>query len=216
MRWFLIVAGFLVLLLAGAAGGSVYALQKFHGEFLNTAQTNLEKASGLPILLKDISTGGITGDATIGEVSLLGTRADHKPLVTFSGVNVKVDPKSFLSGILIVDHITAEAVSINVEGTNYGLKDIATSLSAARGNVNASAEGPVVIIKSVSLPAGKFTVGGQVFGRPVQASHQFNGLRLAALGENSGGERLPKLLQQILTRFMLNALGARDLKAILR
>ena len=216
MRWLFIFAGIFVVLILGSVGGGIYALKKFHGDFMETAQGSLEKAAGLPVVIKDIQTGGFTGEAEINELVLLGKRSDHKPLITFKKVKVKVDPKSMIFGVLVIESMSAESVGINIEGSNYGLKEIVSSLDAAGKDLEALKGGPVVIIKSVSLPAGKFTVGGEAFGRPVQASHEFGELRLAALGENSDGAPLPKLLQQILAKFTQNALGVPDFKGILR
>lgn len=215
MRLFLIVGGIVAVLILGIVGGGFYSLSKFHGEFTEVTQGNMEKAAGLPVVLKDISSAGLTGGAAIGEVSLLGKRSDHKPLVTFTNVKVKVDPKSMIFGVLIIESISAESVRINVESSSYGLKEIVSSLNQAGRNLEAMKDGPIVIIKSVSLPGGDFIVGGEAFGRSVQARHEFGELRLAALGENSDGAPLPKLLQQILARFTQNALGVPDFKGIL-
>ncbi|MBE7636416.1 hypothetical protein GUA87_06130 [Sneathiella sp. P13V-1] len=209
------IAG-LALFVVVAGGGSYWFLKSKARSFETVVQQQLAQATGRNVQLEDVSFDMASTTGRIGKLKIYDSVGADKPLFTFSDVTVDIVPNTIFMGVVRVRSITASAIAVNISGNGARVLDLAKSATNASKNISTLASKPLVIVESVSFPAGVVTVGGSMFGMSVEQKFNFAPLKMAALGESSGGQPLPRILNQITGNMTGRVLSLPHFRSILR
>ncbi len=209
------VVGLIALAISSGAGVYLFLKSKV-SSFETVVQKQLQIATGRNVGLENVSFDFKTTTGSIEKLTIYDSVGADKPLFTFSDVKVDLAPNTVFMGVVRIKSITASAIEVNISGNGSRVLDLAKSAANASKKLSTLSEKPLVIVESVSFPAGVVTVGGSMFGMSINKKFNFAPLKLAALGESTGGQPLPRVLNQITGNMTGRVLSLPHFRSVLR
>lgn len=206
----------LAFLIAGGGAGTYYFLKSKADSFEAVVQKHLQIATGRNIGLENVSFDLKSTTGSVEKLTIYDSAGADKPLFIFSNVKVEFDPKTILMDVVRIKGITATAIGVNISGNGSRVLDLAKSAANASKKLSTLSGKPIVIVEKVSFPAGVVTVGGSMFGMTIKKEFKFAPLKLAALGESTNGQPLPRVLNQITGNMTGRVLSLPHFRSVLR